>query len=412
MQVIVDLIQDRRSIIMTSTKHKHLSSIDRINIEEALTNNIRLKDIAELIQKDPTTISKEIKRNRVELLPSSFNQNIGYIDRLKPCPILNRFPHVCNGCNKKKSCRLIKQYYRAADAHNEYLYTLSDSRKGYDITMEEVNNLSNIIKPLLEKGHSFYHIKINNPDIKYSLNTLYNYTNDGLFEFRNIDLPRKIRYKLRKKKVNKLPREAKKGRYYEDYIQYCHDNDITNTVQIDTVEGLKTDKVCLMTILFLPSRLMLIRKLLKQTAHNVTSSLNSLNKALGIEDYKKLFDVILTDNGAEFEDILGVEFCPETGEKRSSLFYCDPMRSNQKGAIEKNHEFIRMILPKKTSFEKITDEQVKLMETNINNYRRKSLEERTPYEVFEFSYGALICRKLPLEEMSPNEVILNPSLLK
>lgn len=397
---------------MTSTKHKHLTSEDRIIIEESLNNNVKLKEISEHIGKDPTTISKEIKRNRIELLPSSFNQSKGYLNRLDPCPALKRFPHVCNGCDKKRGCRLVKHYYRSADAHKDYLYTLSDSRIGYDITVNQLNEIAEIIEPLLKKGHSFYHIKMNNPNIKYSLNTLYNYTNDGLFSFRNIDLPRKIRYKPRKKKENKLPREAKKGRLYDDYIQYCLDNDIISTVQTDIVEGLITDSVCLLTILFLPSRLMLIRRLPKQTAKYVTSTFNGLNKSLGIKDYKKLLEVILTDNGSEFDDILSIEHCPETGEKRSSLFYCDPMCSNQKGAIEKNHEFIRMILPKKTSFEKLTNKQVKLMETNINNYKRRSLEHKTPYEVFMFSYGVQIIQKLSLKEISPNEVILNPSLIK
>lgn len=397
---------------MKAPKHKHMTHEDRITIETSLTNNESLKDIAKCIGKDPTTISKEIKRNRVELLPTSFNHEPGYLDLIPICEKTKRFPHVCNACPKRRSCRLIKYYYKAADAQHEYLYNLSDSRKGYDISLVSLNEMANILEPLIKQGQSFHHIKTNNPSISLSTSTLYNYTNDGLFNFRNIDLPKKVRYKPRRKNTYKLPKEAKVGRLYSDYLSYCESEDITHTVQIDTVEGLKTDSQCLLTILFLPSRLMLIRLLPKQNAQCVTKAFNTLNEELGTEIFQELFKVILTDNGSEFNDILGLEYNPGTGEKRTALFYCDPMRSNQKGALEKNHVFIRSILPKKASFENLTHEKVKLIEDHINNYARISLQNKTPYMVFKFTYGVHICRMLSINELHPNEVVLTPSLIK
>ena len=64
---------------------------------------------------------------------------------------------------------------------------------------------------------------------------------------------------------------------------------------------------------------------------------------------KKTFPVILTDNGTEFEDPLSLDFDNED-IGRTSIFYCNPRASYQKGMIEKNHEFIRYVLPKGTSF--------------------------------------------------------------
>ena len=95
-----------------------------------------------------------------------------------------------------------------------------------------------------------------------------------------------------------------------------------------------------------------------------------------------------------------------------NFFYCDPLRSDQKGALERNHEFIRMILPKGTSFEFLTNKKVKLIETHINSYARKSLQNKTPYECFEFSYGADVCRALSLQSVPANNVTLNPSLVR
>lgn len=68
-----------------------------------------------------------------------------------------------------------------------------------------------------------------------------------------------------------------------------------------------------------------------------------------MELYKKLFEVILTDNGSEFFYPVSIE--KDNEEVVSYVFYCDPGASWQKGVIEKNHEYIRYILPKKRSFD-------------------------------------------------------------
>lgn len=399
---------------MKSTKHKHMSLSDRIQIEAALNQGMLLKDISALISKDPTTVSKEIKRRRFEKLPSTYGRSRDYLDLLPACSILDRFPFTCNHCSRKAACRLIKYYYRAQDAHKAYLYDLSDSRQGYDISLESLRTMDQLLTPLIKQGQSLYHIKINNPsDIPVSLNTLYNYTNDGLLSFTNIDLPRKVRYKPRKKNpVAKLPKEAKSGRLYRDFLAYIADNDILDPVQVDTVEGRKSDKKCLLTLLFVRQRFMIIRLLPKQSALYVKRTFDGFESKLGFDSFRLLFNVCLGDNGSEFSDLIGMQTSPFSQQKRMNLFYCDPLRSDQKGALEKNHEFIRMILPKGTSFEFLTNKKVKLIETNINSYARKSLQNKTPYECFVFSYGADVCRALSLLSVPANNVTLNPSLVR
>jgi len=396
---------------MKSTIIKHLSLSDRISIESGLNDGLSCKDIATTIHKNPTTISKEVKRSRVEKKPTYALVQKAHIDALPLCKNQTRFPYVCNGCSTKANCRKLKHYYRAQDAHYKYQYDLSDSRKGYDISIEQLNTLDNLLTPLINNGQSLYHI-CNTNNIEISINTLYNYIDDGLFSFCNIDLPRKVRYKPRRKIKSTVIKPSKIGHSYTDFLLFITDNDISNYVQIDTVQGTKEDSKCLLTILFVPQRLMLIRLLPKQQANYVTSVFNGLQNKLGLDNFKLLFNVCLTDNGSEFSDIYGMETCLTSGSSRMNLFFCDPFQSQQKGALEKNHELIRYILPKGSSFNNLTNKKVKLIESHINSYLRKSLNNKTPYELFEFSYGVNICRSLSLSTVKPNDIILKPNLIR
>ena len=78
------------------------------------------------------------------------------------------------------------------------------------------------------------------------------------------------------------------------------------------------------------------------------------------EVFTSLFQVILTDRGSEFTNPLAIEFNKGNG-RRTHIFYCDPQRSDQKGGCEVTHEMIRRVLPKKTSFDNLTQDDINLM---------------------------------------------------
>ena len=65
----------------------------------------------------------------------------------------------------------------------------------------------------------------------------------------------------------------------------------------------------------------------------------------GLKTFRKLFPVILTDNGSEFKYTLELEHTIDSA-KRTRIFYCDPQASWQKAHIEKNHEYIRYVILK------------------------------------------------------------------
>ena len=311
-----------------SNKGKHLSLDDRCFIEEALNQECSLKEIAKKLGKDPTTISKEIRRNRIA---SSRHKQPEFINcnnkkdctkkhicnescnqLCKRCKILNcyrscpdyasmkcinleRFPHVCNGCKRITICHIEKQHYRAKVADANYHELLKSSREGVDITPHELSKLDNLISPLILKGQSLTHIFSNHKDeISYSERTLYSYFDKNMFTARNIDLPRKVRYKPRNKssKPDKRASAHRIGRTYDDFNTFIESNPGTSVVEMDTVYGTKGGKV-LLTFFFRICSLMIAFLLDSCTKDCVRKAVDKLYEKVGTEVFKKSFPVIL-----------------------------------------------------------------------------------------------------------------------
>lgn len=161
--------------------------------------------------------------------------------------------------------------------------------------------MDKIIKEEVDKGHSFYMIIEDHPEFNITERTLYYYQEKRYLTTKNIDLPRKVRYKKRKRIVfkNKSERkenECKINRTYQDFIKYKEDNKITYYVEMDTVEGIKGHSV-LLTLNFVPFNFMIAYKIKNQTISEITDKINKIKKILGYELFHKIFPVILTDNG-------------------------------------------------------------------------------------------------------------------
>ena len=146
-------------------------------------------------------------------------------------------------------------------------------------------------------------------------------------------------------------------------------------------------------------------------AQSVIDIFNYLQNILGIDKFKELFILILTDNGSEFSNPTEIEFDLNTGEKRTQIFYCHPSSPYQKGSCEVNHELLRRILPKGTSFDDLTQEDINLMMSHVNSYKRKKLNNVSPYTVFSTIYGKDTIDKLGIQEIEPNKVSLSQNIL-
>ena len=400
--------------------YNHLSYEDRKNIEDGLNDNQSINQIAKSINRSHSSILREIERNKVYSKPN----NYGYSKTTDPknlykyqhCEKLDKSPYVCNGCKSRIGCRKERYTYYARKADDSYREIKSESRKGINLTPEEIYIINSTLTPLIKKGQTINHLYINHPDIlDFSKPAFYNYVNNGVFEFGPLDFPRIVKYKKRKNSNKRRTRKEKEilvGRKYTDFIQYTSENLDVNIVEMDTVVGLKNESDCFLTLLWRKSKFMLIFKMENQTIDEVSRIFKILQTLIPYEDYIRLFQVILTDNGHEFFCVENIECFQSTGEYVSHLFFCDPHMSCQKGMIEKNHEFIRYILPKGSSFKNITQEDCNLFMNNINSLCRESLNEKSPYEAMLFLCDESILNKLNCHYIKPDDVVLNDSLLK
>lgn len=396
-------------------KHKHLTLEDRIDLEEFLTRDSKLKFIAAFLKKHDTTISKEVKRNRVFQERNKFNNRDDNAMKYNNCQRLKRFPHVCNGCPDKNTCRKDKYFYRGRESQRTYEDELRFSRTGIDIDAETFDTIDKILEAGLSKGQSINHILHTYQDeVPVTIQTIYRWIDEGYLSVGRLDLQKAVRYKPRRKK---LPEPHDKGyrdgRTYKDYIEFVLNNPGVDVVQMDTVEGSKTSKKVLLTLLFTRTTLLDATILKSQTQKEVIKTLNNLERELGIDDFKRFFGCILTDNGSEFKNPDLIEYSPYTGERRTHVFYCDPGRSDQKGSLERHHSFIRLFIPKGTCFDKDrTQKDINLMISHINAVVRPTENNKTPYTESLRYMGRAFLSSLGIVSIDPREVTLKPIIFK
>lgn len=427
---------------------KHLTLEDRNKIEVGLNNRKSFKSIALDLDKDCTTISKEIRGHLTVVRKGApyrpFNDclrrfNCGHYGDIcsecsrksskcglcgsctshckdyqkEVCSLLSKPPYVCNGCNQKSLCTLEKKIYSAAYAHKEYKEVLSESRSGINLTEQELRQLDSVISPLLKNGQSLHHILVHNQDrISCCEKTAYLYADNNLFSARNLDMPRKVRFRPRKKKSVslKVDKACRNGRTFEDFQKFREENPSLPLVELDSVEGVIGGPV-LLTVHFVRQSFQLAFLRQANDSQSVTEIFNTLYTQLGKEIYCRLFPVLLADNGSEFSNPAALEF-DENGERRSHVFYCHPSAPGEKGSCEVNHEFIRRVIPKGIDLARYSKDQISLMMDHINSYSRQDLQDKTPYEMMQFFFGNDIPERLGAHLIPPNEIILTSSLFQ
>ncbi|MDU3083436.1 MAG: IS30 family transposase [Streptococcus mitis] len=384
------------------TKHKHLTLSDRNDIQLGLECGETFKAIGQSILKDPTTVSKEVKRNRQ--VRESTCDNL-------PCTLLDKATFVCNGCPKRRqNCGFKKIFYLAKQAQKQYEQTLGETREGTPLNSKTFWDMDKVISDGVKKGQHIYHI-LKTHNLNVSSSTVYRHIRKGYLSIAPIDLARAVKFKERRKsKLPSIPKEAKKGRSYEDFQNHLVLNQLDSWLEMDTVMGRMGGKV-LLTFNLSFCNFIFARLLDNKTALEVTKHLYDIKSTLheADKDFFQLFPVILTDNGGEFARVDDIEM-DVRGE--SKLFFCDPNRSDQKGRIEKNHTLIRDILPKGTSFDNLTQEDINLVCSHVNSVKRAALNGKSAYELFAFTYGEEIPKLLGISKIPAEDVCQSSKLLQ
>ena len=429
---------------------KHLGMSERTMIEKGLILGNSFQVIGKMIGRSPTTVSREVRKRRAFISRSGHQRNdclhyagclrrnlcpdetpYSCFDRCKfcrehdcreycanydgrSCETLKNPPYVCNGCPMEKNCKKDHAYYSAHKAQGAYERELSTSRKGVRTSPEELQRLDELISPLVRKGQSLNQILANHQrEIGLSEKTLYNYVNANVFKVRDIHLPKKVAYRPRKNErpvLTHMEYKYRLGRTMESFEAFQTENPELPVVEMDTVKSAHGCKKCLLTFTFEKGSFFIAFLLKDATQRSVLAVFDHLTEQLGLAAFRALFPVILTDNGVEFKDPISLEHS-EKNCLRTRLFFCDPQASWQKPHIEKSHVELRKILPKGTSFTKLTAEDVTLLLSHVNSEPRESLGNMTPFDLFSGKNEKKLLDLLNLHPVPPDEVMLSPKLL-
>ena len=307
-----------------------------------------------------------------------------------------------------------RAYYRAAKANSDYRSELVESRRGLNISEEDLIRLDGIVSPLIRQGQTPYMILKAHPEINLCEKTIYNYIDSGALSVKNIDLPKKVVYKIRRPRKDHgeaTNQEIYEGRTYRDFKDFMKRNPDTRVTEMDTVIGCEGSLKILLTFHFNPCEFMMAYLLDSKEARHVREVFDAIEEAVGDILFNRAFPLILTDRGGEFQRPGELE-ADSDGVIRTSIYYCDPMCSWQKPHCEKNHAYIRRICPKGSSFDALTQDDVVLMMSHINSAPRESLGGHTPLEMARMILPEEILKLFGVKEIASDDVILTPKLLK
>ncbi len=359
---------------------KHLTFEQRKVISNGISHNYKLKDIAETLGFDPTSISKEVKRNRESV---TIGKNI------TNCKRVSRWPYVCTGCNKKYNhqCCFTKYKYDAQKAQNKADINLVNSRKGIDIDSKEFQELDKLVKDGIDNKKSIYQITIENKDIiNKSVTTLYRYVNKGYLTTKRIDLPYAVTYKKRKHNKKYEYSENKTidrtGHTYIDYLAYIHKHPGIYVWQLDFLGTIKTDNNNILSFILPNLQFVLLDLIENPNQEKVVNFFDELEERIGTNAFIELIPVILTDRDPNFTDIEGICFSKITGEERCQLFFCDFYVSNQKPNVENMNKQLRLFFPKGKTIDTYKKQDIININQTLLNRTLKSLDSYTPKEAF------------------------------
>ena len=391
---------------MNERKGKHLTLEDRIEIQECLNHGMTYKAIGERLQKDQTTISKEVKRH-IKVHTNSFVKREGC------CPKLLKAPFVCNGCqNRSRSCcHYPRHVYEAKQAQADYEMLLTESREGIALNKESFYQTEKIISTGVKNGQHLYHI-MQTHKLDVSSATVYRYIHNGYYSIANIDLPRVVKFKPRRSCApEKVPKAIRNGRTYAEFQEFCEANDIHSHVELDTVIGTTGGKV-IMTLHFTAFNFMIGFLLEDKTSVEVARKIGLLKQQLSDKgfSFSQICPLLLTDNGGEFSCVDEIECNGENPP--SKLFFCDPHAPSEKAHIEKNHTLFRDIVHKGNSFDSFTQETVNLIFSHVNAVKRPKFNGKSAYDLFCFAYSPELAAALGISFVSAEHVIQSPALLK
>ncbi len=338
----------------------HLTKTQRLQLETLLSAKHSKKEIAQALGVHLSTIYREIRRGEYQHKKYTYDfygDKIGEKYEVRYCSDKAHERYRTNLKNKGADIKLGKDY-----AYAEYL-----ERK----IIEEKLSPSAVLGEIKRKGLKF--------NTTISVNTFYKYIEKGYFsrlELKHLPMKEK---RQKQKKRGVVIKRAPRGISIEKRP--------IEVLERKTFGHWEMDCVCgptLNTLLVLTERLTrkeIIFPMPNQKCESVLRCLNRLEYRFG-RNFKKIFKSITVDNGSEFSDYMGLQRSIYNGQ-RTTVYYCHPYCSSERGTNERINREIRRLIPKGSDLSKYSVEDIQRVEDWVNNYPRQVLGFATSRELFE-----------------------------
>ncbi len=325
-------------------KYQHLSVWEREKIQEMLWQKCSVRAIAKELDRSPSSISREIKRN----LPK---EHYRYTPRLAHEKALNKRK------SRGRKDRLKDDLTR--------IYVIEKLKLRW--SPEQISGRISLDIPEFSISHEAIYQYIYAQVHRNG----YGYVKPGHEDLRHY-LRRRRKRRIRKglRNTHKLPRFN--GVSIEQRPVVVNKRLRIGDWETDTVESCK-GKAGVNTLLERKSGLYFVTKLKNGTSLATKQAITSRLKCMPIH-------TLTLDNGSEnaswreLEAVLSIK-----------TYFCHPYCSGERGSNENTNGLLRDFFPKKTDFSILSETELSYAEHLINTRPRKRLKWKTPLEVFNAS---------------------------
>ena len=326
------------------------------------------------------------------------------------CEKLCRFPFICDFCEARSYCGKERHFWNPVLVYQNRINRLKQTRSHLSLSKAKIESFNDWLRPFIKKKCSIEVVHSQFPHaFPVSTASVRRWIDRGVMTIRRIDLLRAVTFKSKKQYASRRPSSAnpllKFGHTYPYFLDYVKTHSETSIIEMDTVYGLMSEESKLLTFYHRQSHLQFGILIPNLRPTSVSQVVRSLQKKLG-NLFQPLFEVILADNGVEFDELIPASVDPKTGEVYSNVFYTRPYNSGDKGGCERNHELFRYLVPKGHGLSDLTQKDIDFMFSMINSYPRESLKWKTPIDVFKQYFPTDILNLLSLKSVPLENVTL------
>ncbi len=332
---------------------KHLCLWERKEIEAARRRGAGIREIARALNRNPSTVCREIKRGSV-----TQRKEKTYISSRVDDP------------------DYIEQQIYFADTGQRVARNNTGRRGGKyklfqdpglvryieDKILREKWSPAAVTGWLNEQGHGFATM--------VCFKTVYNYIERGQLAVKNIDLLQKVRRKTKKKRIRQQRRML--GRSIDERPATVNERQEFGHWEGDTMVG-KGHKSAILTLVERKTNKGIMLALKDKSASAVTAALATLKD---LPYYARLFRSITLDNGSEFVHCAALE------TESLHIYFAHPYSAWERGANENYNGIIRRYIPKGKDMTHYTQADLNRINHQIDSLPRKRHGYKTAEMMF------------------------------